>query len=62
MSQPSRVTSTVCSHWADREPSTVTTVQPSRKVRQAFPPAFRMGSTARVIPERKRTLGSWLVR
>ena len=29
ISQPSRVTSTVCSNWADSEPSAVTTVQPS---------------------------------
>jgi hypothetical protein len=29
ISQPSRVTSTVCSNWADSEPSAVTIVQPS---------------------------------
>src|SRR4051812_28429570 len=33
ISQPSGVAGTVCSNWADSEPSAVTTVQPSSRIR-----------------------------
>ena len=52
----------VCSHWADQLPSAVTTVQRSLRVRQALLPALRIGSTARVMPERNFMLGRSLVR
>ena len=47
ISQPSLVTRTVCSHCADIEPSPVTTVQRSFRVRQTLLPALRIGSMAR---------------
>ena len=43
------VTNTVCSKWADSEPSCVTAVQPSFRIFTAGPPAFTIGSIARVI-------------
>src|SRR5688572_8251954 len=51
-SGPSSVTAMVCSTWADRLPSRVTTVQPSSRVRVSGPPTFTMGSTANTIPAR----------
>src|SRR6185436_18299353 len=44
------VTNTVCSKWADSEPSCVTTVQPSFNTFTAAAPVFTIGSMARVIP------------
>src|SRR6266511_5453417 len=44
------VIKTVCSKWADSEPSLVTTVQPSFRIFTADPPALTMGSIAMVIP------------
>src|SRR5437016_3510550 len=44
------VTSTVCSKWADSEPSCVTTVQPSFKIFTPGPPALTIGSIASVMP------------
>src|SRR2546429_1872492 len=44
------VISTVCSKWADSEPSRVTAVQRSFKIFTAGPPAFTIGSMARVMP------------
>src|ERR1051326_5898366 len=44
------VISTVCSKWADSEPSRVTAVQPSFKIFTPGPPALTMGSMARVMP------------
>src|SRR5438552_1384371 len=44
------VTNTVCSKWADSEPSCVTAVQPSFKIFTACPPALTIGSMAMVIP------------
>jgi len=57
------VIKTVCSKWADSEPSTVTTVQPSFNLFVSAAPAFTMGSIANVIPgfktgERLANLGS----
>src|SRR6185369_14272387 len=46
------VMSTVCSKWADNEPSCVTTVQPSSKVFVPGNPAFTIGSMAKVMPGR----------
>src|SRR5579862_9789052 len=46
------VMSTVCSKWADNEPSCVTTVQPSFKIFTPGNPAFTIGSIAKVIPGR----------
>src|ERR1017187_8164849 len=46
------VTSTVCSKWADIEPSRVTTVQPSFKIFTSAEPALTIGSIARVMPAR----------
>src|SRR3954451_18372903 len=44
------VMSTVCSKWADNEPSCVTTVQPSFNIFMPGRPAFTIGSMAMVIP------------
>src|SRR5437762_3537851 len=46
------VMSTVCSKWADNEPSCVTTVQPSFKIFTPGKPALTIGSMAMVIPGR----------
>src|SRR5215207_9434859 len=46
------VMSTVCSKWADNEPSWVTTVQPSFKIFTSGLPALTIGSMAMVIPAR----------
>ena len=46
------VTNTVCSKWADSEPSWVTTVQPSFKIFTCACPAFTIGSIAKVMPGR----------
>src|SRR5438477_7098955 len=46
------VMSTVCSKWADNEPSWLTTVQPSFKTFTPGNPAFTIGSMAIVIPGR----------
>src|SRR5579859_6125347 len=43
---------TVCSKWADSEPSCVTTVQPSFKIFTPGPPALTIGSIAKVMPGR----------
>src|SRR6266540_1831802 len=48
------VINTVCSKWADSEPSCVTAVQPSFKIFTAGPPAFTIGSMARVMPGNSR--------
>ena len=42
----------VCSAWADRLPSAVTTLQPSSSIRVSGRPAFTMGSTANTMPGR----------
>src|SRR4030095_11758550 len=47
---PSFVTATESSQCADREPSSVTTVQPSSSVRTSGPPALSMGSIAMQRP------------
>src|SRR5262249_27650764 len=52
ISGSSSVISTVCSKWADNEPSCVTTVQPSFKIFTAGRPALTIGSMAIVIPGR----------
>src|SRR5262249_1419909 len=41
---------TVCSKWADSEPSIVTTVQPSFNIFISGQPAFTIGSMAIVMP------------
>src|SRR5215471_7297677 len=46
------VMSTVCSKWADNEPSCVTTVQPSFKIFTPGNPALTIGSMAKVMPGR----------
>src|SRR5437763_5903116 len=46
------VMSTVCSKWADNEPSCVTTVQPSFKIFTPGKPALTIGSMAMVSPGR----------
>ena len=48
------VTATVCSKWAESEPSSVTTVHLSSSVRISAPPTFTIGSIAIVIPETSR--------
>src|SRR5437763_14678077 len=50
-SGPSSVTAIVCSKWADRRPSPVTTLQPSPSSRVPAPPALTMGSTAKTLPD-----------
>ncbi len=49
-SWPSSVTKIVCSHWADRLRSLVTTVQPSGSCLMSRLPALTMGSTVKHIP------------
>src|SRR2546421_1863572 len=49
-SGPSSVMAMVCSKWADRRPSAVTTLQPSPSSRVPAPPALTMGSTAKTLP------------
>src|SRR5437870_11483073 len=49
-SGPSSVTAMVCSKWAERLPSAVTTVQPSSLSRVPGPPALTIGSTASTWP------------
>ena len=44
------VISTVCSKWADSEPSCVTTVQPSFNIFTPGEPALTIGSMAKVMP------------
>ena len=51
-SAPLAVMATVSSKWADRLPSAVTTVQPSRSTAVSQPPMFSMGSMAIAIPLR----------
>src|SRR5258708_39516316 len=46
------VINTVCSKWAESEPSWVTTVQPSFKIFTPAMPAFTIGSMAMVMPGR----------
>jgi hypothetical protein len=46
------VINTVCSKWADSEPSCVTAVQPSFNIFTPGPPALTIGSIAKVIPGR----------
>src|ERR1043166_5121981 len=46
------VINTVCSKWADSEPSCVTTVQPSFKIFTPGWPALTIGSIAKVMPGR----------
>jgi len=45
---------TVCSKWADSDPSSVTTVHLSSRVRMSAPPTFTIGSMASVIPGMSR--------
>src|ERR1051325_5471614 len=45
---------TVCSKWAESEPSSVTTVHLSSRVRMSAPPRFTIGSMAMVIPGTRR--------
>ena len=40
----------MCSKWAERLPSAVTTVQPSARALVSGPPALTIGSIARVMP------------
>src|SRR5215204_3428101 len=47
---PSSLTAIVCSKWADRDPSSVTTVQPSGRSLVSQPPALTIGSTATTSP------------
>ena len=46
------MTATVCSKWAESEPSAVTTVHPSPRTRVASSPRFSIGSTATTSPGR----------
>jgi len=50
ISGPDAVINTVCSKWADSEPSSVTAVQPSLKIFTPGRPALTMGSIAKVMP------------
>src|SRR5262245_45849781 len=52
---PSFVTAIESSQWADSEPSSVTTVQPSSSVRTSGPPALSMGSIAMQSPSFRTT-------
>ena len=56
-SGPLSVTAIVCSKWAERLPSAVTTDQPSSSMRVAAPPMLTIGSTAKTIPAFKRGPG-----
>jgi glutamate formiminotransferase/formiminotetrahydrofolate cyclodeaminase len=47
---PFSPTATVCSKWADSDPSSVTTVHLSSSVRISGPPTLTIGSMARVMP------------
>src|SRR5205085_857086 len=47
---PSFVTATESSQWAERDPSSVTTVQPSSSVRTSGPPRLSIGSIAMQSP------------
>ena len=49
-SHPSRVTSTVCSNCAVREPSDVTAVHPSGQITGSMLPIVIIGSMVNVIP------------
>src|SRR5207245_1584325 len=49
-SPPFSTIATVCSKWADSDPSSVTTVHLSSRVRISGPPTFTIGSIAMVIP------------
>jgi hypothetical protein len=49
-SAPVSVTSTVCSHWADRLRSLVTMVQPSGSSEIAALPALIIGSMVKIMP------------
>jgi glutamate formiminotransferase/formiminotetrahydrofolate cyclodeaminase len=52
--EPSSPIATVCSKWADRAPSAVTTVHLSGSVRISAPPTLTIGSIAIVIPGTRR--------
>src|SRR5881296_485002 len=49
-SPPFSTIATVCSKWADSDPSSVTTVHLSSRVRISGPPTFTIGSMAMVMP------------
>ena len=49
-SQPSPVTPTICSNWADRLRSRVTAVHPSSSTFTSGRPAFTIGSTVKNMP------------
>jgi hypothetical protein len=55
MSGPSRVTTTVCSNWADRLPSIALAVQPSDSIFTFGLPAVNIGSIVITMPSSKRT-------
>src|SRR5258706_1255185 len=59
-SKPSSVTRMVCSHWAEREWSAVTIVQPSPSWRMSRLPALIIGSIVKVIPASR--FWPWLAR
>src|SRR5665811_880008 len=48
---PASVTATECSQWAAREPSWVTTVQPSSRTSVSAEPRVTIGSMATVTPD-----------
>ena len=50
ISQPESVMSSVCSNWALRLPSAVTTVHPSGHIASLCPPRLIMGSMVKVWP------------
>lgn len=54
ISGPWSVMATVCSNWAERRPSFVTTVHLSESSRVSYDPALIIGSIVRVIPDRSR--------
>ena len=49
-SGPSGVTAMVCSKWAERPPSAVTTLQLSSRVTVSGDPTLTMGSMAKTLP------------
>ena len=47
---PDGVVATVCSQWAERRPSAVTTVHPSSRTAVSAVPMLNIGSMASAIP------------
>ena len=58
ISGPRSVIATVCSNWADSEPSEVMTVQPSSSKSQWWAPALIIGSIVKTMPGRSFGPGS----